>query len=386
MAKTRAKKRAYGTGSVDQLPSGRYRVRYRLEGGTTRSAPTTFETKDAADAWLKAHRRGDHDNDLGVANDPLLRAYATEWLATRQTKGRALKPRTRTDYQQLLDRLILPAFGDKRVSTITPAAVKGWYAALDENKPTLRARAYGLLRTILGSAVDDTALAANPCQIRGAGRVEAAHPVRPATLDELEVAVSSMPPRYRAMALLAAWCGLRFGELIELRRRDFTIDLESEPPRGSVKVDRGAVRVEGAFLVHSPKSEAGRRRVAIPTHLVPVVAEHLSAHVGASTDAPVFPARHGGHMAPSSLYKVWYRARKKAGREDLHFHDLRHTGATLAAAAGATIAELMARIGHSTPAAAMRYQHAAEDRDQAIAEALSGFATSSKVTLRPKGK
>jgi integrase len=87
-------------------------------------------------------------------------------------------------------------------------------------------------------------------------------------------------------------------------------------------------------------------------------------------------------MQPSTLYKVWYPAREAAGRPDLRFHDLRHTGATLAAATGATLAELMARLGHSTPAAAMRYQHAAADRDQAIAEALSGFAAAKVVPLK----
>ncbi len=72
---------------------------------------------------------------------------------------------------------------------------------------------------------------------------------------------------------------------------------------------------------------------------------------------------------------VFHPARHKAGRPDLRFHDLRHTGAVLAAATGATLAELMARLGHSTPAAAMRYQHASADRDRAIAEKLSGLAT-----------
>ena len=85
-------------------------------------------------------------------------------------------------------------------------------------------------------------------------------------------------------------------------------------------------------------------------------------------------------MAPSSLYAVYHPARAEAGREDLRFHDLRHTGAVLAAATGATLAELMARLGHSTVSAAMRYQHAAADRDKAIAEALSELATVTPIT------
>jgi len=69
-----------------------------------------------------------------------------------------------------------------------------------------------------------------------------------------------------------------------------------------------------------------------------------------------------------------YRARDKAGRPDLRFHDLRHSGAVLAAATGASLAELMARLGHSTPTAAIRYQHAAKGRDHEIAALLSKLA------------
>jgi integrase len=80
-------------------------------------------------------------------------------------------------------------------------------------------------------------------------------------------------------------------------------------------------------------------------------------------------------MAPSALYKVYYPARAAAGRPDLRFHDLRHTGAVLAASTGATLAELMGRLGHSTAGAAMRYQHASADRDKIIAERLSELVT-----------
>jgi integrase len=117
-----------------------------------------------------------------------------------------------------------------------------------------------------------------------------------------------------------------------------------------------------------------------------VVTGHLAEHTGPAPDALLFTGDQGGYLAPSSLYGHFYPAREAAGRPDLRFHDLRHTGATLAAATGATMAELMRRLGHSSPAAAMRYQHAADDRDQAIAEALSEFAGAKVVALRPRRK
>jgi integrase len=134
------------------------------------------------------------------------------------------------------------------------------------------------------------------------------------------------------------------------------------------------VRVRGGHAVKGPKSEAGKRDVTIPPHLLPAVKDHLREHVPAARDALLFPAGHGGHMAPATLYRVYYPAREAAGRPDLRFHDLRHTGAVLAAATGATLAELMARLGHSTAGAALRYQHAAADRDKVIAEGLSKLA------------
>jgi integrase len=178
-----------------------------------------------------------------------------------------------------------------------------------------------------------------------------------------------MPERFALMVELASWCALRYGEITELRRGD--IDLVAE----QVHIQRGVVRVKGqGQLVDTPKSEAGERDVAIPPHLIPALEEHLANHVAPGHDSLLFPADNGGHLQPSAFYRHWYKARAKAGRPDLRFHDLRHSGAVLAAATGASLAELMARLGHTTPAAAMRYQHAAKGRDREIAALLSKLA------------
>jgi integrase len=119
-----------------------------------------------------------------------------------------------------------------------------------------------------------------------------------------------------------------------------------------------------------------KRDVEMPPHLLPAITGHLDRFVGKDKDALLFPAVHGAddHLAPATLYRQFYKARAAAGRDDLRWHDLRHSGAVLAAATGATLAELMARLGHSTPGAAMRYQHAAQGRDREIAALLSKLA------------
>jgi len=373
----RPRRRSPGTGQVRLLPSGRWQVRYVEPDGRLRPAPMTFGARIDADSWLARWAAGEIDPDEvspATVTDPRLRVYADQWLADRP-----LKPRTRALYRSILDRTILPALGEVPLSRVTTARVRAWHAGLPADHPTQRAHAYALLRTIMGTAVDDEIVAANPCRIRAAGSVRAAHEVRVATPPELSVLVAAMPERLRPMVLLAAWCGLRFGELTELRRGD--VDMTT----GVVHVRRGVVRVGPEYVVGTPKSAAGRRSVAMPDHVAGAVVAHLaSPHVGPGDDALLFPAVHGGHMAPSTLYGPFYAARKKAKRPDLRFHDLRHTGATLAAATGATLADVMARLGHSTPGAAMRYQHASGDRDRAIADALSGFAAASTVPLTPR--
>lgn len=171
-------------------------------------------------------------------------------------------------------------------------------------------------------------------------------------------------------AQLPVWLASRlgFGELAELRRGD--VDLRTS----RVKIRRGVVRVDGQFIVGPPKTDAGVRDVAIPSHLVPLVQDHLSDHTVPGKDALLLPAAADGnvHMAPFTLYKVYYPAREAAGRKDLRWHDLCHTGASTQT--GANLAELMGRLGHTTPGAAMRYQHAAADRDAEIARRLSELA------------
>jgi integrase len=371
-----------GFGRIERRDNGRYRAAYTGPDGRLHRAPVTFDAKDDAVAWLSARRaeiqmevwapevaaRGARKRDV-----PTFRAYADLWLETRKTKGRELRPTTRRQYGMLLDKFILPTFGDEPIDRISNEAVNAWYDALAPGRETIRAQSYSLLRTIFASAASERPhpwIPYNPAHIRGAGSTKRAHQVQPASLDELRIIVEALPDRYKLMALLAAWCAMRFGELAELRRGD--IDLRTN----RVKIRRGVVRVDGKFIVGPPKSDAGSRDVAIPPHLVPLVKDHLKKFTAPGRDALLFPASadENLHMAPSTLYKVYYPARKAAGREDLRWHDLRHTGAVLAAQTGATLAELMGRLGHSTPGAAMRYQHAAADRDAEIARRLSDLA------------
>lgn len=362
-----------GWGKIRRLPSKRYQASYVGPDGARHVAPDTFAARMDAEAWLTRQRArieagewsAGHGRSAGEPEEHLtLEQYANAWWS-----GRQLRPRTRDHYRDLLNRFILPGLGERLLGEITPVDVRLWHASVDSRRPTQRAHAYALLRTIMNTALADDLIKANPCRIPGAGQAKRTRPIEPATLAQLEVLTEEMPERLQLMVLFGAWLGLRFGELTELRRADIDVT------NGVVKIRRGVVRTRaGEFVVGEPKTAAGVRDVAIPPHLLPAVKAHLRQHVEPDPDALLFPAARGGHMPEASFRVHYYRARTAAGRPDLAFHHLRHTGAVLAASTGATIAELMARLGHTTPAMAMKYQHAAAGRDKQIAEALSRLA------------
>lgn len=373
-------------GRISRKSSGRWQAGYVGPDVAIHYATTTFERKDDAVAWLNAERRLLESPDWLPPKDrsaarlaglpPTLSEYAKGWLASR-----TLKPRTRAHYARLLSDLIEPRLGEVRINMITPTTVRAWFTELGPNTPTRRAHAYQLLRTIMKTAVDEQIITGNPCVIRAGGSATTQHKAKPATIEELALIAEHMPDHLRLAVLIAAWCGLRQGEILELRRRD--VDLTQR----TIRVERAVSRVPGQPpIVGTPKSRAGDRTVAIPPHLLPEFTRHLHDHVLVGSSALLFVGRDSGEqVAPSTLYRWYYPARIAAGRPDLRWHDLRHTGATLAAATGATLAELMNRLGHSTVGAAMRYQHAASDRDQAIAEALSRMVEPTPVTHLNRG-
>ncbi len=369
-------------GYIRKLPSGRYQATFVGPDLGRHKAPVTFEVKDAAVVWLRHEKRLIDDaaaDDVPWVSPEerqeakrraqervLFGDYAARWLTERRnSKGEPLRALTRKDYEQVLAKYLAPRFAKVPIDAITRADVRTWHAGLRTAPPRSRTKAYGLLRAIMNSAVDEELIAASPVHIRGAGAATTKRKVEPATPADLQVIADHMPERLRAAVAIAAWCALRYGELAELRRKD--IDVVNR----QIKLRRAVTFPPGGAVVGPPKSEAGVRDVAIPPHVWPIVEEHLAKHVRPGPNELLFPGEARGHMWHSVMNGYFSKARKAAGREDLRWHDLRHTGATLAAQVGATTAELQARLGHSTSVAAQLYQHAAKDRDRQIAERLS---------------
>jgi integrase len=355
---------------VRKLPSGRFQARYRVDL-TWRAAPTTFRTKREADAFLAQTRA---DLDRGSWLDPArgdiaLGEYSARWLADRPS----LRPRTKELYEGLLRLHILPTFGERPLARITTAGVRTWRArmlAADRPGPSTVSKSYRLLHAIMATAVEDGVVPRNPCLIRGASVERPAE--RPiATVAEVYRIADAIEPRLRAMVLLATFAGLRLGELRALRRQHLDLD-------GLMVqvVEQYQELADGSLVLGPPKTDAGRRTVSLPAALGREFGDHLDRFVADESDALVFANRNGTPLRRATFYTAWAHALRAAGIEGLHFHDLRHTGNTLAATTGASTKELMARMGHASPRAALIYQHATQDRDAVIAKALSDLIES----------
>lgn len=349
-------------------------------------APTTFGTKMNAEAWLVRER--DYKERCDVNGEtwkpPKERAqekkaevlrladYGKTVIAQRQ-----LGARTRIEYNNKWSQLIEPKLGKLAVRDLTTVAVRDWFASLDNTKATRNGHAYGILSMICNTAVRDGLLDRNPCQIVGASNPKTKKQPKTPTTVELHAIADKLGAderyeRFRALVLLAGWCGMRFGEVSELRRKDFNADCSV------VTISRGVThRIDPA------NPDAGRcrigttkngeeRNVTIPPHVRDDVKDHLARFVGSDPEALLFtPARGKCHLNDRVFNKdVLKPAAKSVGREDLSAHDLRHFAGTKNAAVS-SLAENMSRLGHKTVSAALRYQHAQDGRDAIVAASLS---------------
>ncbi len=352
----------------------RYDVRYRTPDGAvrTKTFPREADARRFANDVETQKNRGEFvDPHAGRVT---FREFASEWLTERPN----LRPRTRETYNSQLELHVYPVLGDVELGRLNPRDIRRWHAHLSTRLgPATVAKCYRLTRTILATAVTDELIMRNPCRIERAGVERAAE--RPvATVDEVYAAADAIGGRYRGMVLLAGFCGLRLGELLGLENRHLNL------LHGTVRIEQQEQQLlDGTLIVGPPKTEAGIRTIALPAFLIPELEDHVSRYAAEGPEGRVFPGDKGGPLRKITLNKHWKAARLAAGLgTGFRFHDLRHTANTLTAAAGASTAELMARMGHSSHQAALRYQHATKDRDVLLARALDGFVVSTRDETR----
>lgn len=356
------------------------------------TAPHTFPTKRAAEAWLaaqwaaisagtwvhpdEARRREEEAARERDLRDVTVAQWAAVWLKRLERTSAAGTVRAR---RSCLRTHILPALGDAPIASLTTRGLAQWWESLDCG-PGARRNAYSTLRALLYAAVEDdgTLLDANPLRVKGAAtEVRAAdrYLLAPA---EVAALADAVPAPYRALVLLLADAGLRINEALALTRASIGIDSRTGVTR--VRVEHSLHR-DGRNLVLGPtKTPAGVRRVVLMPATAEALAAHLDTHVAPGQDAVVFPGPQGGWARDTTLTKILERALADAGVEaprgrKVGWHALRHYSATRYGQAGATTRALMLRYGWSDPEMAARYQRADEAYEREVVARMAARST-----------
>jgi integrase len=331
-------------------PTKRWHASYIGPDKGRHKADHTFGAKIDAEGWLASERRL---IDLKIWTSPAQRAaekkaqgitladYAPTWIEQRTVNGEPLRPRTKIQYERIFECHIKPtSLAQIPLSSITTDAIRAWHATALPDSPAYRAQAYGLVRAVLATAVADGHLPFNPAQIRGAGSVAIKRQSVILEVAEVGQLAHTIDERFRALILISAWCGLRWGEVTALQRKDFTADC------AVITVRRAVSHRAGRCIVDTPKSRKVRK-VVTPPHIRPIIKGHLATYVAKEPDALAFPPDRSCHLSAKAFRGHYIRALTAIGRDGKNkprptIHDLRHFAGTQTARVG-NLVETMGR-------------------------------------------
>jgi integrase len=356
-------------GSIRKLPSGRWQARYPDGAGKLKAGPLTFLTKGDASRWLAVVEA---DMARGQFIDPeagqiTVRAWAQQWL---DRPGK--RPSSLLRDRQALE-VFLAQLGHVRLSALTAGMVQEAVNARAKiAKPATVTRDFASFRAMINAAVDADMIGRSPV------RKIAVPQIRPPernglTAKQLQDLLSRIPPRYRALILVAAVLGLRWGEAVGLRVRD--IDFM----RRTVTVAQVVEELQGHLrLIPEAKTRSSLRTIAAPPFVIEAIAEHLALYSSAAQFGPedlVFRGPRGGILRRRFGERVLRPALSQAGLpESLTFHGLRHVAVTAMAEAGVPYSVTQRRVGHSTAKLTMElYSHRTTEADRLAALALERF-------------
>ena len=357
--------------SVKKLTDGKWQVRWRDPNGKQRAL--RFRTKGEATDHeaamrLAAESGSDH---LAVAPAGSLAELSAQWLDA----AIHLAPATVATYRRDLNRYILPTFGAIDPKRLSSQMIQSWIATeLDRLAPSSVHRHYRTLRTLFAWAISQGQLSVNPCDRVQPPRVPNKAPAF-LTGEQVELLADEITERYRSFVLVAAFGGLRWGEVVGLRRCD--VDGARLAIAGQLHL------VNDRWVREEPKTAAGRRMVVLPESVGAELAAHMDRFTGDDPDALVFTNQHGNPVGKSFRHNVWLPALARAGLISVTrrsgrvpsygkgptFHDLRHTAVALAIQAGAHPKAIQSRLGHASIGVTMNtYGHLIDDGSELAAD------------------
>lgn len=378
---------------VERKNGRAFEVRWR-DGGKFRQR--SFTVKREAERFALTVENEQHAGNSTaplVKNTKTLRQVAEEAMnADRPNR----KQKTMDAYEVAYRVHIYPALGGRRISTITATDVQQFIAQL-RAKPKANGEArsetsvlgtYKALAKVFSYAMRHRLITYNPCVAVDKPRADTqeAHFLSPAEVERLAATLDAQPP-YGLMVRLAAYTGLRAGELAALRVRD--IDLLHK----EVRVHLNMTHTSRGYVVGVPKTANSKREVPILVDsVVSELRDYLADHPNRSdSEAGLWPGKVKGHplltydrpFDPKGFYRYTFKpAAKSIGLPTLKLHELRHTFATLVLESGAfDMFELSRLMGHASVAITDKVYAHLRKKDYATQRALfSAFLAATRTT------
>jgi integrase len=276
-----------------------------------------------------------------------------------------LRPTTLYHYRLLSKNHVFPHLGSRKLKSLTSQDVRDTLHAVQQSagvSPAQNTRV--LLNWCFKQAMNEGLVDRNP--VTGVPIPKRVHrEIRPLSPREVDAIAEAIYPRYRTMVTLAAYSGLRIGELGGLKVSD--IDFEKK----ALRVRRASTKP--GMGLSEPKTASSRRSVALPEFVLDDLRQHIEQYPPPD-DGRVFSTESGGLVHAQALHGVWKKACRRAGLPDTRFHDLRHTAASLAIATGAHVKAVQARMGHSNVSTTLDvYGHLFPGLDVELAEGLNAL-------------
>ena len=347
-----------------------WRAGYRGPDGREHSR--SFRRKLDAERWLRDELQ---KQDRGLWVDPSAGAVAFREYAEGWFRALTLKPKTIAGYRSLLDSRILPTLGAVELRRINPDFLRLWVAdmASDGLSASRMAQAKRVVSAVLSQAVSDGLIGRNPAEMVKVPKTRE-RDQRYLTTEQVTELAEAVEQRMRGGGLLVkllSYGGLRWGEAVALRADNVDV------LRRRVHVKESATLVNGKLVWGAPKSHRSRT-VVMPRFLVDEMAPILSG------DSLVFTSPSGQPLrSPNFLRRVWQPAVTECGLRDLVPHDLRHTAASLAISAGASVKAVQRMLGHSSAQITLdRYTHLFDDDLEEVADSMDARYGAAQV--RPK--
>lgn len=365
-------RRGHGEGSISRRKDGRYQAAITLENHKRKYfyGKTRKEVQDKLNAALHEQKQG----MLATGPQQLLKTYLENWL--EQVCKPTKRPNTHEQYNSIIHRHVIPGLGHITLQKLTPEKVQAFYAQkLGEG---LSAGTIAIVHAALNGALENAVkwglVSRNVAELVTLPRKKR-YEAQILTLEQaqklLEAARGS---RLEALLIVALTTGMRRGELLALRWDD--VDFEN----GLLYVRHTMNHITGlGYVVGEPKSWAGRRTIVLSEVTIKALRVHREQQEQSRALAGekwldqgiVFCNTVGNFLNPSNMLVTFRQLLHDAGLPKVRFHDLRHSAATILAAARVDLKTIQERLGHSTIATtADIYSHALPKLQQEAAEKI----------------